>query len=364
MSDSESEENRTSEDLREFVYLNPLSVKSLLASLDVSIPESMEEVAEESQANQRSVMATAGLPLPNLFEIRASGESSSSNEEREQKRTTYRINDQYLFSILQDELGDRVYDVNSDTDDEEPEPGDVVKIRGRLTTDPLFRILGIVSLLEDEDTDHRFSSFNQMKFEESRKQLYNGRIGLKADPVDGEKIVGMVVNEEHLWVDARREFLGPQEYTVLGRKIHSLSSDDEWNFLDLFRVLSEGSGKDDLSEIRENFIRGFVNNNKLTIDMSERIVEQAFFQKLMTGSVNSKEIEEMKSAVEKFREDLDADDEQRSWISLLYELYRKDESEDEDFAHIDLTEIIGEEEIEEEFTLQDADIISPIAIYW
>ena len=349
-------------DLREFVYLDQQSVKSLLASLDRSIPETIEDVVEESGANEVNAQAKGKFSILNAMNFGGSAGVSSSEEEREQTRTTHRINDQYLFTILFKTLNEenKIKDINSYSNENTPDPGDIVKIKGTLTTDPLFRVLGIASLLEEQGPDNRFGSITQMRFEESRKRLYSGRVGLELQTQKPQKSFGMVVNEDDLWVDPRREFLGPQEYTVLGRKKHEVS--EEWDLIDLFRVLSEGSDLEDHRKTRKDFIKQFVADNDLIIDVKDHMVEQAFFQKLMTGSIDSDEVKNIRSAVEELQEQ--QDDERHDLITRLRNILRQHDGEDKEFGRIDLSTIIDKKKIEKDFILTEADIISPIAIYW
>lgn len=287
--DREEDDNEFPEvkGLREFVYLDSMSVNSLLASHYMSVPQKVIEAVEDHEENQAQKGVEASLNLPNLLQLGGNTESSYSEKEVGRRRITNRINDQYRFTVLlktleeegkihdltdengkdrdqtqtnshenkevqnedykewdifkEEKLVDAKIVTSSEKDEENIKlsPGDVVKIKGKCRTDPLFRAFGLVSLLEPDDSGMRFKLPNEMQMDEQRKRLYNGMVGLKIETEKGKGPFGMVVKEEKLWIDGRREFLRPREYTILGRVEGDIPSDAKWDLVDYFRVLGE-----------------------------------------------------------------------------------------------------------------------------
>ena len=99
--EEEQEEGDSLEDkeLREFVYLDPMSVNSLLASQYVALPEAIRQVSEDigGEDSQKGLNLTLGYGPAKVGGSYSSGESE---RERRLSKTERQINDQYRFSIF------------------------------------------------------------------------------------------------------------------------------------------------------------------------------------------------------------------------------------------------------------------------
>lgn len=329
-------------ELREFVYLDSLSVNSLLASLHMAIPNAVERVLEDEETDQDTNGVNAGINLQSILNIGGRKESTDTERELSQTTTTARINTQYRFSVLYrvlDDLG-RITDL-TDEDLKSENIGalnarDVVKIRGRCSTDPLYRMMGSAELLEEASPDQD-QPVEQESVVSQRDQFYNGMVGLKLEPENESEPFGMAVKRENLWIDDRREFLGQQEYTVLGRVEGIIPSDREWDLVDALRALEGFLPPDKHSEMREELLDEMFESAAVN-DQAKRAVQEIIREEIISGEMNLFE-------VQKEREE-------------LMEIAREEIDESE--ADFDPTEHMNRDD----FTLKSGYVISPIAIYW
>jgi hypothetical protein len=149
-------------ELREFAYLDSLSVYSLLASIGEPViqqEESLDEHTENtsSSGNLEGEVNLEGRvgELVNRVSSRlgASGslDLSKSKTARDLLRTTSRVNDQYRFDKLHRELEDNITELPANTNQEEgdvisiSEDTDVIKVTGTIETDPLYRLVNTLT---------------------------------------------------------------------------------------------------------------------------------------------------------------------------------------------------------------------------
>jgi hypothetical protein len=168
--------------------------------------------------------------------------------------TTKRINDQYRFNQLKNEL-DRREKVSSLPADWENSTSDynfdldgidVIEVEGTAKTDPLYRMINVVSLFS------RIDSFDvdSETVTEVREGMYGEQLGLEISNNDGVNYV-MSLQNKNLWTDdPRREFSGSRRYTVLGRIVGVVGEEDEWDYIDLLRVSNTVLDKESMDSIR------------------------------------------------------------------------------------------------------------------
>lgn len=252
------------DNLREFVYLDATSVNSLLASRFMAVPETVREVAEESEEQTDESEASAGINLHSLLNLGGSRKSGSTEGSRELSEVGKRINDQYRFSILVKTLEQsdetEIYDISEDGPGADLEPGDLVRVTGKCRTDPLYPLLTallyfasamssipqgnsfLTSLLQNQSEQGQIEQVNEL--------LYGGWIGLKMENNEVSRNFGMAINEAETWVDPHREFRGSNEYTILGRVQSQLSDGEIWDLIEILRVLDSASSEEEMDERR------------------------------------------------------------------------------------------------------------------
>ena len=240
--------------LREFVYLNSLSVQSLLASLNIAITEETREVSQEIERMSLKTGMKAGTGATGGGSLSVNASLLNTETGNEILETTKRINDQYRFNQLKNEL-DRRKKISSLPEDWENSTSDynfdldgidVVEVEGTAKTDPLYRIINVVSLFS------RIDSFDvdSETVTEVREGMYGEQLGLEISNNDGVNYA-MSLQNKNLWTDdPRREFSGSRRYTVLGRIVGVIGEEDEWDYIDLFRVSNTVLDKESMDSIR------------------------------------------------------------------------------------------------------------------
>lgn len=240
--------------LREFVYLNSLSVQSLLASLNIAITEETREVSQEIERMSLKTGMKAGTGATGGGSLSVNASLLNTETGNEILETTKRINDQYRFNQLKNEL-DRRKKISSLPEDWENSTSDynfdldgidVVEVEGTAKTDPLYRIINVVSLFS------RIDSFDvdSETVTEVREGMYGEQLGLEISNNDGVNYA-MSLQNKNLWTDdPRREFSDSRRYTVLGRIVGVIGEEDEWDYIDLFRVSNTVLDKESMDSIR------------------------------------------------------------------------------------------------------------------
>ncbi|MCF2206864.1 hypothetical protein KI372_01705 [Halobacterium salinarum] len=240
--------------LREFVYLNSLSVQSLLASLNIAITEETREVSQEIEQMSLQTGMKAGSGTTGAGSLSVNASLLNTETGNEILETTKRINDQYRFNQLKNEL-DRHEKVSSLPEDWENSASDynydldgigVVEVEGTAKTDPLYRMINVASLFS------RINSFdiNSETITEVREGMYGEQLGLEISNNDEVSYV-MSLQNKNLWTDdPRREFSGSRRYTVLGRVVGVIGEEDEWDYIDLLRVSNTVLDKESMASIR------------------------------------------------------------------------------------------------------------------
>lgn len=266
------------ENLREFVYLDTTSVNSLLASRFMAVPETVRDVAEESEEQSNESETSAGINLHSLLNLGGSRKSGSTEGSRELSEVGKRINDQYRFSILVRSLKQNgeteIHDISEDGHGADLEPGDLVRVQGKCTTDPLYPLLTAIHYFASATSEipqgnSFWSSLLQNQSEQGQVEqvyelLYGGWIGLKLEHGEASRNFGMAIHESETWIDPHREFRGSNEYTILGRVQTQLSEGKIWDLIEILRVLDSVSSEVEMDERRMELIA------KLLDDLEEQ----------------------------------------------------------------------------------------------
>lgn len=266
------------ENLREFVYLDATSVNSLLASRFMAVPETVRDVAEENEEQTNESKKSAGIKLHSLLNLGGSRKSGSKEGSQELSEVGKRINDQYRFSILvrtfeqSDET--KVHDITEDESGADLVPGDLVRVRGKCITDPLYPLLTAIHYFASATSDiPQGNSFwtsmlqnqsEQGQVEQVYELLYGGWIGLKMEHDKVDRNFGIAIHESETWIDPHREFRGSNEYTILGRVQTQLSEGEIWDLIEILRVLNSAASEEEMDERRVKLVA------KLLDDLEEQ----------------------------------------------------------------------------------------------
>lgn len=268
--DQSEDAQNIEKELREFVYLDSLTVQSLLASLNIPIPQETTELNQQTERVQHRVGLNAGVSAQSVGKIGGNVDISRTDAGTDLVETSKKINDQHIFDELYDELESRG-EITTLPDEWNNSPGkynldsndiDIVKFSGNGKTDPVYRMSNVLSLISrtevlqeyvDQDEDMDISGI----IDDLQDVVFGDQIGVEFDVADDVAYVASI-NEGDLWVDdPRREFAASREYTVLGRVVGRIPEDDEWDYIDIFRISATVLDGDSMGTIRgvvANFI--------------------------------------------------------------------------------------------------------------
>jgi hypothetical protein len=239
-------------DLREFIYLDSLSVQSLLASQNVGIAQEEIETDEDTNEATFGSRLSAGINLPFVGGGKGEVDISGTKTGTEVLETRKKINDQLLFTRLYDELEDSITTLPDDRAEDAGDSlsldnGDIVEVSGITRTDPLYRMLNVASLFARIDE----FDINKDRIEEAREAIYGKQIGMVTDVPDDDWNYAMSVKKGNLWVDdPQREFLGSRRYTVFGRVETIVPPNNRWDYIDILQIAGTIVSKDSLNSVR------------------------------------------------------------------------------------------------------------------
>ena len=190
-------------ELRDFVYLDSLTVQSLLASLNIAIPQETVELSEQTERVQHRTGLNAGITAPGVGKVGGSVDLSKTDIGTDIIETSKRINDQYIFDRLYDELESRNeitslpedWDNSADGYNIDGNDLDVVKIRGKGKTDPIYRMANVLSLIsrievlqgyanQDEDNSQDDDTDVSKIIEDIQEVVFGNQIGVEFDVED------------------------------------------------------------------------------------------------------------------------------------------------------------------------------------
>jgi|GEM_PF-2619998 len=255
-------------ELREFTYLDTMSVNSLLASQYMTIPETIRDVSEDVYEE----MDESGWGFTLGYEGIASASAGSGGTETEESRrlaeTERRVNDQYRFSILHRSLTrqKQLIDLNQVGDEGgiKFDSGDVIKASGICTTDPLYRLFRSMSDLMrignleqvEKTSENEFEEITDSQgnliFDNWREVLHGERISLKMELDNFRYPVLMSVVVDDLWTTTpEREFIGAHDHTVVGRVSHVTTGQTNWDFIELLRIMGSIFSESSVNELRD-----------------------------------------------------------------------------------------------------------------
>ena len=254
---------------RQFVYLDSGAVNSLLASMFMAVPETVREVAEESEEEGSQSKGEVGLKLSSLLNVGGSHARSSSESEREVSEINKRVNDQYRFSILVSTVEDDtaepdVTELNRDRDMQNVDPGDLVRVKGSCRPDPLYPLLSALQYFAEATSNmpegrgflaQMMQNTSQLgQVEQFYELLYHGWIGLEINaPLDSWN-VGATVGEQNMWVNPDREFRSQNQYTVFGRVREMTDETEIWDLIEALRLVNAVASDAESSEVREKLV--------------------------------------------------------------------------------------------------------------
>jgi hypothetical protein len=115
----------------------------------------------------------------------------------------------------------------------------------------IARAISLFTPYLDVDDPDQLEEFDQDTVEDVREAVYGNQIGLKINVEDSDLNYVMALEDDKLWIDnPRREFSASKDYTILGRVIGVVGEDNDWDYIDVFRVTGTVLGDESMSTIR------------------------------------------------------------------------------------------------------------------
>lgn len=266
-------------ELREFVYLDDLSVNSHLSSLGRAVPQSIVE--QDTDETETEGDLSARVPM---VDIGAGGRrawiDSMSTE------TQMKVTEPYRFEDLLEALDENEIDIHENPDVRACQRGDVVRINGNTRPMSLYRVEVAVQTFRNLLTDDMIEAIEQLSdqggggMEEIEANQFDyimtmleratgDEIPLRIDTEDD--VYGTALDRDKMRIPHERAFIEPTEYTLIGRILSTLPRNDSWDPIEASNLLDTYMDNPETSaEFREAI---FTMANELNIAMPDDLVE-------------------------------------------------------------------------------------------
>jgi len=229
---------------RQFAYLDDLAVRSILASENIAVPDARTEITESIKEGEGGAEASAGVDIPLVGNAEAGFDLSGSKTARQVFETSKRINDQYVFNLLNDELEDQINDL-TESGDMSLSEGDLIKLDGNINTDAIYRILTLFNAYSEiMDVDH------EEQIQQAYDLLYSDAVGISLEVENSRFSFGMRFNPDNLWVEQTQAFLGSDRYVVLGRVSKTFGGSETWDYLHAAEIIDSILNDETMTELR------------------------------------------------------------------------------------------------------------------
>jgi hypothetical protein len=231
--------------LREFIYLDEMSIDNHLSSLGEGIPEGMMRESGDEKTTTGSL--SAKIPYMNT-----GGSAERSYSDSNNLQTKIALSAPYRFQTLKEKIADEGIQIYTDDDDlNSLSRADVVEISGSATTMSLFRlevaIKAILNLMEGtqdsinsiEDTPNNEMSMEEVEeigmLNELVEKFTGDRIPLRMNA--DNYTIGIALNRSNMRMNPERTFIESEKCTLFGRVEQILSEDQSWDPVDATNVL-------------------------------------------------------------------------------------------------------------------------------
>lgn len=263
--------------LREFVYLDDVSVNSHLSSLSKALPR---EVIDSEQSGKET---EGGVDV----KVVKGGKGWTKSTGTE---TTRDATSPYRFEELRETLVDEDIPIHDNPDPQNVSRGDVIRVDGVAKPMSLYRIeLAVTSLLEtfdamsDEDFINDLSDLSDVDVSDT--DMPQAIAGLQTllkfvETLIGDRIPLRIIDEDNggeyvtaldrplMRVSDRRAFFDENRYVVFGRVRKMIEQGEEWDPVEATRVTSRYfTEEDDMTESLRNEIRSV--SDELDMEMTE-----------------------------------------------------------------------------------------------
>ncbi|MBX0304742.1 DUF6414 family protein [Haloarcula salinisoli] len=224
------------EELRDFIYLDDVSVNSHLSSLGHGVPSAITESEEDQEEKSGSL---AGK----IWGI--GGEGGYSKQDINSTQTKLEITAPYRFRDLLSTLKDKGIQIHENPDPEYRQSGDMVRLEGVIEPMALFKVEAAVKELSEifsPDLVDDVHNINQEPGKDGWSKEQTQQIQSVASFVEkmtGEEIplrmktpgghYGVPLDRTKMRKDPVKQFGDEKEFTVIGRIDRTLQSGESWD---------------------------------------------------------------------------------------------------------------------------------------
>ena len=222
-------------ELREFVYIDDVSLNSHLSSLGKGVPQEVVHTAEdETEKGGEGGGTLWGIGLKGKY----------SNVDISGVERTLSITEPYRFEDLIEALDEENIEIHQNPDPRSLARGDVVRIEGQAIPMSLFKFEVAVKTIKD-----LLNAGTQESLEELDAEAQNefdaedlGQLDVFDDLLEkftGDKIplriatedwsYGVTLDRQKMRVPPAEAFIEENDYTLIGRVEQRLISDDRWD---------------------------------------------------------------------------------------------------------------------------------------
>lgn len=273
-------------ELREFIYLDEISLNNHLSTLGSGIPK--EIVQESCSETEKSGSGEGNFTLPlTSFGIKGGGEISHLSKEN--MLTRMQITAPYRFEEFLKSLPENGFEVLGNEELREAIRGKVVKIEGKIWPMSLFKVETAIKLflemfeegtLEnlEELPDDNGSDAQEVLSEEDFKQFKS--INQLIEKFIGEKIpvrmyrngydIGIALDRNYMRANPFRTFAEQKEFTLVGRVKERLSPSDTWDPNNLTSLTREYLSQDQANETLESLEQDLEGGEQFNISFEEK----------------------------------------------------------------------------------------------
>jgi len=245
-------------ELREFVYINDVSVNSHLSSLGRGVPQ--EIIQTEGEEFEKGGEAGA-----KVFDIGGKGSVLSLDSSGMEK--TLSITEPYRFEDFLNALEDEEIEIHENPDPRSLARGDVVRIEGEVVPMSLFKFETALNAMKklfnmevkesmdqlDEETPEELNELAISQLDAFRgllEKFTGDTIPMRIETDDW--YYGVPLDRDKMRVPPANTFVEKREFTLIGRVDERLISDDTWDPIMATNVMDQYfPGEDGPQEMRE-----------------------------------------------------------------------------------------------------------------
>lgn len=267
-------------ELREFIYLDDISVNSHLSSLGRALPETIVE--QESDETETEGDLSAKVPM---VDIGAGGRRAWIDSQSIETQMT--VTAPYRFEDLLEALNEHGIEIYTNPDVRACQRGDVVRIEGEIRPMSTYRIEVAIrafrNLLSDDLID-AMSAVPGAEVPNPEGEFDWGSLDHMATMLEGftgediplridsdEDSFGTTLRRENMRIDHEQAFIEKTEYTLIGRVLTRIPKNGAWDPVEATSLMDTYmDDTEDVDEFRDGLLEVA---EEMNITMPEELIK-------------------------------------------------------------------------------------------